>query len=100
MRSDESGVNTDVITHMANEDRHALRTCVELPGSSGQRFEWALHYLEIKQKTTYRVESGNVVCLSEGSVCAVRSATLLMDQRTSGTYMAEVGGVVTRQPAF
>lgn len=38
---DESGVshwaqNTDVITNMANEDGHALRTCGELPGSSGQ----------------------------------------------------------------
>jgi hypothetical protein len=54
---------------------------------------WALHYLEIKQKTTDRVESGNVVCLSKGSVCAVRSATLLMDQHTCDTYMAEYGGV-------
>jgi hypothetical protein len=42
MRPDESGVNIDVITNMANEDRHALRTCVEMPGSSGQRLNWAL----------------------------------------------------------
>lgn len=77
---------------MANEDRHALCTCGELPGSSGQRSNWALHYLAEDDRPGRVRECG--LPERRQCLCSAECNTIDGPIYVCSTYMAENGGGV------